>query len=177
VGSGPQRPRAGFGERVRAAEPSGWGSFWQCSEQIPGPSPATERVPSPTAPFSGAGAAPFLKSANDIRLLGSGPRCGVGVTGVAESEESRAFQHHAGKVQSHPVRRPHHEVAFRVMGNNTAVQFAAKPRNFRTQRFQPCWPTLLEKLAPLLCGLQKAFRRFAIAGALWPTPPASRRAS
>lgn len=64
----------------------------------------------------------LFKIANDIRLLGSGPRCGIGEISLPENEPGSSIM--PGKVnptQSEAMTM----VCAHVMGNHTAVTFAA----------------------------------------------------
>ncbi len=76
----------------------------------------------------------LLKIANDIRLLSSGPRCGIGELFIPENEPGSSIM--PGKVnptQCEMVTM----VAARVMGNDTAVSFAASQGNFQLNVYLP----------------------------------------
>lgn len=79
-------------------------------------------------------AASFMKIANDIRLLGSGPRCGFGEIHLPENEPGSSIM--PGKVnptQSEAMTM----VAAQVMGNNTAVTVAGANGHFELNVFKP----------------------------------------
>ncbi len=76
----------------------------------------------------------FMKIANDIRLLGSGPRCGIGEISLPENEPGSSIM--PGKVnptQSEAMTM----VAAQVMGNNTAVTIAGSNGHFELNVFKP----------------------------------------
>ena len=75
----------------------------------------------------------LMKIANDIRLLGSGPRCGFGELKLPENEPGSSIM--PGKVnptQSEALTM----VCCQVMGNNVAVSGRRQQRPFRAQRVQ-----------------------------------------
>jgi fumarate hydratase class II len=79
-------------------------------------------------------AASFMKIANDIRLLGSGPRCGIGEISLPENEPGSSIM--PGKVnptQSEAMTM----VAAQVMGNNVAVTVAGSNGHFELNVFKP----------------------------------------
>jgi fumarate hydratase class II len=76
----------------------------------------------------------FMKIANDIRLLGSGPRCGIGEISLPENEPGSSIM--PGKVnptQSEAMTM----VAAQVMGNHTAVTIAGSNGHFELNVFKP----------------------------------------
>ena len=78
-------------------------------------------------------AAWLFKIANDIRLLGSGPRSGLGELILPENEPGSSIM--PGKVnptQAEALTM----VCAQVMGNDAAVGFAGSPGAFRAQRLQ-----------------------------------------
>ena len=79
-------------------------------------------------------AADLMKIANDIRLLASGPRCGLGEISIPENEPGSSIM--PGKVnptQCEAVTM----IAVQVMANDTAVSFAASQGNFELNVFMP----------------------------------------
>lgn len=79
-------------------------------------------------------AANLMKIANDIRWLAAGPRCGLGELNIPENEPGSSIM--PGKVnptQCEAVTM----VAVQVMGNDTAVGFAASQGNFELNVFMP----------------------------------------
>lgn len=76
----------------------------------------------------------LMKIANDIRLLGSGPRCGIGEIHLPENEPGSSIM--PGKVnptQSEALTM----VAAQVMGNHTAVSVAGSNGHFELNVFKP----------------------------------------
>jgi fumarate hydratase, class II len=76
----------------------------------------------------------FMKIANDIRLLGSGPRCGIGELSLPENEPGSSIM--PGKVnptQSEAMTM----VAAQVMGNHTTVTIAGSNGHFELNVFKP----------------------------------------
>jgi len=79
-------------------------------------------------------AASLMKIANDIRWLGSGPRCGIGELVLPENEPGSSIM--PGKVnptQSEAMTM----VAVQVMGNDAAIGFAGSQGNFELNVFKP----------------------------------------
>jgi fumarate hydratase class II len=79
-------------------------------------------------------AANLMKTANDIRWLASGPRCGLGEIRLPENEPGSSIM--PGKVnptQCEAVTM----VAVQVMANDSAVGFAASQGNFELNVFMP----------------------------------------
>ena len=76
----------------------------------------------------------LMKIANDLRWLGSGPRCGLGELSLPENEPGSSIM--PGKVnptQCEAVTM----VAVQVMGNDTAIGIAASQGNFELNVFKP----------------------------------------
>ncbi len=76
----------------------------------------------------------LMKIANDIRLLGSGPRCGIGELSLPENEPGSSIM--PGKVnptQSEAMTM----VCAQVMGNHTAVTIAGATGHFELNVFKP----------------------------------------
>jgi fumarate hydratase class II len=75
-----------------------------------------------------------MKIANDIRLLGSGPRCGIGEINLPENEPGSSIM--PGKVnptQSEALTM----VCAQVMGNDVAVNIGAANGHFELNVFKP----------------------------------------
>ncbi len=103
----------------------------------------------------------LLKIANDIRWLGSGPRCGIGELMIPANEPGSSIM--PGKVNPTQCESLT-MVAVQVMGNNTAVQLAASQGNFELNVYKPLIArNLLESIDLLSCGCD-GFRRFCIEG-------------
>ncbi len=79
-------------------------------------------------------AASVYKIANDIRLLGSGPRCGLGELMLPENEPGSSIM--PGKVNPTQVEAIT-QVAAHVMGNDAAVGFAGSQGQFELNVFKP----------------------------------------
>ncbi len=76
----------------------------------------------------------LMKIANDIRLLGSGPRCGLGELSLPENEPGSSIM--PGKVnptQSEAMTM----VCAQVMGNHTTVSIAGSNGHFELNVFKP----------------------------------------
>ena len=79
-------------------------------------------------------AASLFKIANDIRLLGSGPRCGLGELLLPENEPGSSIM--PGKVnptQAEAIT----QVCAHVMGNDAAVGFAGSQGHFELNVYKP----------------------------------------
>jgi len=79
-------------------------------------------------------AASLMKIANDIRWLGSGPRCGLGEIHLPENEPGSSIM--PGKVnptQSEAMTM----ICAQVFGNDVAVNFAGASGNFELNVFKP----------------------------------------
>ncbi|HKI79235.1 MAG TPA: lyase family protein, partial [Ignavibacteriaceae bacterium] len=79
-------------------------------------------------------AASLMKIANDVRWLGSGPRCGIGEISLPENEPGSSIM--PGKVnptQSEAMTM----VCAQVFGNDATVNFAGASGNFELNVFKP----------------------------------------
>lgn len=81
-----------------------------------------------------ATAADLWKIANDIRLLASGPRCGLGEIFIPENEPGSSIM--PGKVNPTQCEAMT-MVCAQVMGNDTAIGVAASQGNFQLNVFMP----------------------------------------
>ena len=79
-------------------------------------------------------AANLMKIANDVRLLSSGPRCGIGELLIPENEPGSSIM--PGKVNPTQCEAMT-MVAVQVMGNDAAVGLAASQGNFELNVFMP----------------------------------------
>lgn len=76
----------------------------------------------------------FMKIANDIRWLASGPRCGIGEISIPENEPGSSIM--PGKVN--PTQSEAATMACcQVMGNHVAVTVASSQGNFELNVFKP----------------------------------------
>ncbi|MCP9841392.1 class II fumarate hydratase [Synechococcus sp. J7-Johnson] len=103
----------------------------------------------------------LLKIANDIRWLGSGPRCGLGELILPENEPGSSIM--PGKVNPTQCESLT-MVAVQVMGNNTAVQMAASQGNFELNVFKPLIAHNVLESIDLLAGACGSFRTLCIDG-------------
>lgn len=106
-------------------------------------------------------AANLMKIANDIRWEASGPRCGMGELHIPENEPGSSIM--PGKVnptQCEAVTM----VAVQVMGNDTAVGFAASQGNFQLNVFLPVSAWNFLQSARLLSDAMDSFRTHCVDG-------------
>jgi fumarate hydratase class II len=103
----------------------------------------------------------LMKVANDIRWMGSGPRCGLAELSLPENEPGSSIM--PGKVnptQSEAMTM----VCVQVMGNDTAIAFAGSQGNFELNVFKPVMiHNLLHSITLLSdsCGL---FAKYCVDG-------------
>lgn len=106
-------------------------------------------------------AAALFKIASDIRLLGSGPRCGLGELRLPANEPGSSIM--PGKVnptQAEALTM----VAVQVMGNDAAMGFAGSQGHLELNVFKPLiLHNVLESCA-LLADAMDSFRRHCVAG-------------
>ncbi|MBQ1490681.1 MAG: class II fumarate hydratase [Blautia sp.] len=79
-------------------------------------------------------AADYMKIANDVRHLASGPRCGLGEISIPENEPGSSIM--PGKVNPTQCEQAT-MVAVQVMGNDVAIGMAASQGNFELNVFMP----------------------------------------
>ena len=103
----------------------------------------------------------LMKIANDIRWLGSGPRCGLGELVLPENEPGSSIM--PGKVNPTQCESLT-MVAAQVMGNNTAVQIGASQGNFELNVFKPLIAHNVLESIELLAGACASFREHCIEG-------------
>ncbi len=159
VGTGLNAP-AGFGEAVaaRLAERIGlpFSSAANKFQALAGHEPLAA-VHGALTVLAGS----LMKIANDIRWLGSGPRCGLGELVLPENEPGSSIM--PGKVNPTQCESLT-MVAVQVMGNNTAVQLAASQGNFELNVFKPLIAHNLLQSIALLSGGCDGFRAHCIEG-------------
>jgi fumarate hydratase class II len=103
----------------------------------------------------------LMKIANDIRWLGSGPRCGIGELILPENEPGSSIM--PGKVnptQSEAMTM----VACQVMGNDTAIGMAGSQGNFELNVFKPVMIYNLLHSKDLLSDSCKLFAKYMVEG-------------
>ncbi|MFV9875729.1 MAG: class II fumarate hydratase [Rickettsiales endosymbiont of Dermacentor nuttalli] len=76
----------------------------------------------------------LMKIANDVRWLGSGPRCGLGELHLPENEPGSSIM--PGKINPTQCEAMT-QVCVQVMGNNTTVTVACSQGNFELNVFKP----------------------------------------
>jgi fumarate hydratase class II len=106
-------------------------------------------------------AASLMKIANDIRWLGSGPRCGIGEINLPENEPGSSIM--PGKVnptQSEAMTM----VCVQVMGNDTAVNFGGASGNFELNVFKPVMIFNLLQSIRLLADASESFTDNCVVG-------------
>ncbi len=106
-------------------------------------------------------AADLMKIANDIRWLGSGPRCGLGEISLPENEPGSSIM--PGKVnptQCESVTM----VAVQVMANDTAIGIAASQGNFELNVFMPVIAHNMIQSIRLLSDVQRSFTDRCLVG-------------
>jgi len=106
-------------------------------------------------------AASMFKIANDIRLLGSGPRSGLGELLLPENEPGSSIM--PGKVnptQCEAVTM----VCARVMGNETTVSFAGSQGHFELNVFKPVLAYALLQSVRLLADVAVSFTKNCVTG-------------
>ncbi len=103
----------------------------------------------------------LMKIANDLRWLASGPRCGLGELRLPENEPGSSIM--PGKVnptQCEAVTM----VAVQVIGNDTAIAFAASQGNFELNVYKPVIISNFLHSARLLADSCVRFREFCVEG-------------
>lgn len=103
----------------------------------------------------------LMKIANDMRWLGSGPRCGLGELLLPPNEPGSSIM--PGKVnptQCEAIVM----IAIQVMGNDTAVAFAGSQGNFELNAMRPIIiNNMLHSIQILADGCEK-FRQYSVEG-------------
>jgi len=103
----------------------------------------------------------FFKIANDIRWLGSGPRCGIGEILLPETQPGSSIM--PGKVN--PVMcESVMQVCARVIGNDTTVTWAAANGNFELNVMMPVLAHALLESTRLLSSVANVFREKCVSG-------------
>lgn len=103
----------------------------------------------------------LMKIANDIRWLGSGPRCGLGELILPANEPGSSIM--PGKVnptQSEAMTM----VCAQVLGNDAAIGFAGSQGNFELNVFKPVMIYNLLHSANLLADACRSFNEHCVAG-------------
>jgi fumarate hydratase class II len=103
----------------------------------------------------------LMKIANDIRWMGSGPRCGLGELTLPENEPGSSIM--PGKVnptQSEAMTM----VCIQVIGNDTAISVAGSQGNFELNVFKPLIIHNFLHSVMLLAHSCDSFRKYCVEG-------------
>lgn len=103
----------------------------------------------------------LMKIANDVRWLGSGPRCGIGELRLPANEPGSSIM--PGKVNPTQCEALT-MVCAHVMGNDTAVGVAGSQGNFELNVFKPVMIHNVLESAKLLADASDSFREKCIDG-------------
>ena len=103
----------------------------------------------------------LMKIANDIRLLGSGPRCGIGEISLPENEPGSSIM--PGKVNPTQCEAMT-MVAAQVMGNHTTISIAGSNGHFELNVFKPVMIYNLLQSIRLLTDSSQCFAQNCVAG-------------
>ncbi len=106
-------------------------------------------------------AASLMKIANDVRWLGSGPRCGLGEIALPANEPGSSIM--PGKVnptQSEAMTM----VCVQVVGNDTAISMAGTQGNFELNVFKPVMIHNLLHSVRLLADSCRSFTDYCVVG-------------
>ncbi len=106
-------------------------------------------------------AASLMKIANDIRFLGSGPRCGVGEISLPENEPGSSIM--PGKVNPTQAEAMT-MVCAQVMGNHVAVSISGSNGHFELNVFKPVIIYNVLQSARLLADACDSFRANCVDG-------------
>ncbi|MGV6839463.1 MAG: class II fumarate hydratase [Planktomarina sp.] len=106
-------------------------------------------------------AASLFKIANDIRLLGSGPRCGLGELILPENEPGSSIM--PGKVNPTQCEAMT-QVCAHVMGNDAAVGFAGSQGHFELNVYKPMMAYNVLQSMQLLGDAAQAFTDNCVVG-------------
>ncbi len=103
----------------------------------------------------------LFKIANDIRFLGSGPRCGLGELILPENEPGSSIM--PGKVNPTQVEALT-QVCAQVMGNDAAIGFAGSQGHFELNVYKPMMTYNLLQSMQLLGDAASSFTDNCVAG-------------
>ena len=106
-------------------------------------------------------AASLFKIANDVRLLGSGPRCGLGELRLPENEPGSSIM--PGKVNPTQCEALT-QVCAHVMGNDAAIGFAGSQGHFELNVYKPMMAYNLLQSMQLLGDAASTFTDNCVAG-------------
>ncbi|KAI7853155.1 fumarate hydratase [Circinella umbellata] len=103
----------------------------------------------------------LMKIANDIRFLGSGPRCGLGELSLPENEPGSSIM--PGKVNPTQCEAMT-MVCSQVMGNNVAVTVGGSNGHFELNVFKPVMIKNVLQSIRLLADASNSFRKNCVVG-------------
>jgi fumarate hydratase class II len=103
----------------------------------------------------------LMKIANDIRWLGSGPRCGIGELRLPANEPGSSIM--PGKVNPTQAEAMT-MVCARVIGNDTTINVAGSSGNFELNVFKPVMIYTFLQSARILGDACKSFNERCVAG-------------
>ncbi len=103
----------------------------------------------------------LFKIANDIRLLGSGPRSGIGELSLPENEPGSSIM--PGKVNPTQAEAMT-MVCARVMGNETTIMFAGSQGHLQLNVFKPVIADAFLQSVRLLADAAASFREHCVEG-------------
>ncbi|MFL5245098.1 MAG: class II fumarate hydratase [Gemmataceae bacterium] len=103
----------------------------------------------------------LMKIANDLRLLGSGPRCGLGELKLPENEPGSSIM--PGKVNPTQCEAMA-MVCVQVIGNDTAVAFAGSQGHLELNTYRPVILHNVLHSITLLSDACRSFTDFCVAG-------------
>ncbi len=106
-------------------------------------------------------AASLMKIANDIRLLGSGPRCGFGELSLPENEPGSSIM--PGKVNPTQCEAMT-MVCTQIMGNHTTITIAGSNGHFELNVFKPVMIYNLLQSIRLIADACNSFREHCVDG-------------
>ncbi|MDQ1329862.1 MAG: fumarate hydratase, class [Thermodesulfobacteriota bacterium] len=106
-------------------------------------------------------AAGLIKTANDIRWLSSGPRCGIGEINIPPLQPGSSMM--PGKVNP-VIPEAVMQAAAQVMGNDTTIMLGAQSGNFELNTMLPVIAYNLLQSISLISGAAKIFAEKCISG-------------
>jgi fumarate hydratase class II len=106
-------------------------------------------------------AASLFKIANDIRLLGSGPRSGLGELSLPENEPGSSIM--PGKVNPTQCEALT-QVCTRIFGNNATVTFAGSQGHFELNVYNPVMAYSFLQSVRLMADAAKSFTEHCVVG-------------
>lgn len=106
-------------------------------------------------------AATLMKISNDIRWMGSGPRCGLNELFLPENEPGSSIM--PGKVNPTQCEALT-MVCIQVMGNDTAISFACSQGNFELNVYKPLIIYNFLHSASLVSSAIRSFTQFLVIG-------------